>query len=98
MALIRGWALIRINTVLSERRYSSTKLRMYGGGASLSPPPLTQTHAHSTTTTTTNVYKRLLNFATLRSYIFVSFQQITFKPGNFINLKALFSVVSTDFP
>ena len=32
------------------------------------------------------------------SYIFVSFQQITFKLGNFTNLKALFSVVSTDFP
>ena len=28
----------------------------------------------------------------------VSFQQITFKPGNFTNLKALFSVVSTNFP
>ena len=32
------------------------------------------------------------------SYTFVSFQQITFKLGNFTNLKALFSVVSTDFP
>ena len=31
-------------------------------------------------------------------YIFVSFQQVTFKLGNFTNLKALFSVVSTDFP
>ena len=35
-------------------------------------------------------YKRLYNFATLRSYIFVSFQQIIFKPGKLANLKALF--------
>ena len=41
-------------------------------------------------------YKRLQNFATLRSYIFVSFQQITFKFGNFTNLKELFSVVLMD--
>ena len=42
-------------------------------------------------------YKRLQNFATLRSHIFISFQQITFKRGNFTNLQALFSVVSTNF-
>ena len=30
--------------------------------------------------------------------IFISFQRITFNLGNFINLKALFLVVSTDFP
>ena len=29
---------------------------------------------------------------------FVSFLQIPFKLGNFINLKALFSALSTDFP
>ena len=34
---------------------------------------------------------------TLRRYIFVSFQQITFKPGNYANLKALFPVVSMGF-
>ena len=34
---------------------------------------------------------------TLRRYIFVSFQLITFKPGNYANLKALFPVVSMDF-
>ena len=32
----------------------------------------------------------------LRSYISVSFQQITFYLGNFINLEALFLVVSMD--
>ena len=47
--------------------------------------------------TCTPPYKRLQNLATLRC-IFTSFQQITFKFGNFINFKALFSVVSTDFP
>ena len=35
-----------------------------------------------------------VNFATYRSYYF---QQIHFKLGNFTNLKALFSVVLTDF-
>ena len=34
----------------------------------------------------------------LGSCIYVSFQQITLKLGNFINFKALFYVVSTDFP
>ena len=33
-------------------------------------------------------YKRLLNVATLRSYIFVSFPQITLELGNFTNLNA----------
>ena len=33
----------------------------------------------------------------LWGYISISFQQITFKFGNFINFKGLFSVVSTDF-
>ena len=37
------------------------------------------------------------NVLTLRRYIFISFQQITFKFGIFVNFKALFSVVSTDF-
>ena len=41
-------------------------------------------------------YKHLQNFTTLRSYISVSFQQITFYLGNFINLEALFLVVSMD--
>ena len=34
---------------------------------------------------------------TLRSCIYISFQQITFKLGNFTNCKVLFSVVSTGF-
>ena len=34
----------------------------------------------------------------MRSCIFISFQQITFKLGNFTNFKRLFSVMSTDFP
>ena len=38
------------------------------------------------------------NIVTLESYNFVSFQQITFKLGNFINFKGLIPVVSTDFP
>ena len=54
--------------------------RLYGGGQVCAPHP----------------YKRLQNFTTLRSYIFVSFQQITFYVGNFINLEALFLVVSMD--
>lgn len=39
-----------------------------------------------------------VKFCDLRSCIFVIFQQITFKLGNFDNLKALLSVLSTDFP
>ena len=42
-------------------------------------------------------HTNVCNFSTLRSCIFISFQQITFKFGNFINFIALFSVVSTDF-
>ena len=52
-----------------------------GGGQVCAPPPHTN----------------VCNFSTLRSCIFISFQQITFKFGNFINFIALFSVVSTDF-
>ena len=48
------------------------------------PPPLQHTKVH-------------YNFATLRNYIFVSFQQVTFKFGNCINLKVLISEESTDF-
>lgn len=43
-------------------------------GASFFPPPC----------------KYLWNFATLKNYIFLSFQQITFKLSNFTKLKALF--------
>ena len=43
-------------------------------------------------------YKRLKNFMTLRSYIFVNFQQIPFKLGNFTNLKALFPAECRIFP
>ena len=32
------------------------------------------------------------------SYIFVSFQKITFRLGNFANFTTFFSLVSTDFP
>ena len=51
--------------------------RLYGGGQVCAPHP----------------YKHLQNFTTLRSYISVSFQQITFYLGNF---EALFLVVSMD--
>ena len=54
--------------------------RLYGGGQVCAPHP----------------YKCLQNFMTLRSYIFVSYKQITFYLGNFINLEALFLVVSMD--
>ena len=53
-----------------------------GGGASLCPPP----------------DKCLYNFATLRCYIFVGFQLITFKRGSFTHYKVLFPVMSMDFP
>ena len=36
--------------------------------------------------------------STLRSYILVTFQQITFKLGNCTNVKVLFPVVLMDFP
>ena len=39
-----------------------------------------------------------LNAPRLWGYIFVRFQQITFKLGNLTNFKKLFSVVSTEFP
>ena len=39
-----------------------------------------------------------VTLATLGSCTFITFQQITFKLGNFTNFKTLFSVVSTDFP
>ena len=42
--------------------------------------------------------KRLKNFATSRSSISVSFQQITFKLSNRNNFKTLFPMASTDFP
>lgn len=42
-------------------------------------------------------YKRLLHFVTLRSYIVVGFLQMTFKRGNFTDLKALIPAESTDF-
>ena len=45
-----------------------------GGGGKFVPPP----------------HKPLWNFATLRCKISVSFQQITFKLGNFTNFKGLF--------
>ena len=38
------------------------------------------------------------HFRNLRSYIFARLRRITFKLGKFTNLKAPFSVVSTDFP
>ena len=55
----------------------------WGGGGPHrgAPPPPSPPH--------TNV----CNFSTLRSCIFISFQKITFKFGNFINFVALFSVV-----
>ena len=52
-------------------------------GTNLPPPPL--------------LYKRMENAATLRGYIFGSFQQITFKLRNFTDVKAFFSAVLTDF-
>ena len=67
-------------------RYGASNVCMGGsGGQVCAPPPPPPPH--------TNV----CNFSTLRSCIFISFQQITFKFGNFINFIALFSVVSTDF-
>ena len=56
-----------------------------GGEGQVCAPP----HHH------TNVCK--ISLATLRIYVFVNFQQITFKLGTFTNFKALFSVVRTDF-
>ena len=45
----------------------------------------------------TSPYKRLQKFWTLRSYILVSFQQITFKLRSFTDLKTLFLAQLTDF-
>ena len=42
--------------------------------------------------------KSLKNVATLRSGIFMRFHQIALKLGNFTHFKALFWVLSTDFP
>lgn len=42
-------------------------------------------------------YTRLQTFASLLSYIFAKFKHVTFKLGNSTNIKALFSLVSTDF-
>ena len=42
-------------------------------------------------------YKRLQNFATLRSHIFFSFQAITLKLGTFTGFKAFFPAVLMDF-
>ena len=62
---------------------------MMGGTNLPPPPPLPNTH--------TLLYKRMGNSATLRGYIFVSFQQITFKLRNITDIKALFPAVLTDF-
>ena len=61
------------------------------GGPNLPPPPPPLPNTH------TLLYKRMGNSATLRGYIFVSFQQITFKVRNFTDIKALFPAVLTDF-
>ena len=42
--------------------------------------------------------KRLENFPTLRSYIFVGFQETTLKLSNFTNFKTFFPVVSLACP
>ena len=39
-----------------------------------------------------------VKFRHFEECIFISFQQITFKLGNYTNFKTLFPVVSTDFP
>ena len=49
------------------------------GGTNLPPPPPL-------------LYKRMENAATLRCYIFVSFQQITFKLRSFTDIKAFFQL------
>ena len=59
--------------------------------APLPPPPPTHTHIH--THTTIQTYG---NPATLRGYIFVSFQQITFKLRNFTDTETFFPAVLTD--
>ena len=57
------------------------------GGANLPPLP----------PPTFPPYTRLQMFASLLSYILANFKRITFKLENPTNIKALFSVVSTDF-
>ena len=42
-------------------------------------------------------HERLKNSATFPNYIFVLFQQITLKPGNFTIFGSVFSGVDTDF-
>ena len=42
--------------------------------------------------------ERLKITTTLQTYIFTRLRRITFKPGNFANFKALFQMMSTDFP
>ena len=61
------------------------------GGTNLPPPPPLLPNTH------TLLYKRMENSATLRGYVFVSFQQITFKLRNFTDIKAFFPAVLTDF-
>ena len=58
-------------------------------------PPLTTTAA----TTTATTMPMSVNFTSLRSYIFISFQQITFKVDNFTtDFKVFFPAVLKDFP
>ena len=54
--------------------------RLYGGGQVCAPPPYSLPRGRLPTIQTS------VNFATLRSYIFVSFQQIILKLGSFTNL------------
>ena len=75
---------------LIKRRYSSSNSGNFadvcvgwGGGTNLPPHPTIQ---------------KSVNFATLLSYIFARLRRMTFKFGSFTNLKAFFSVVSTDLP
>ena len=54
------------------------------------PPPLT---------TTATTMQMSVNIMSLRSYIFISFQQITFKVDNFTSdFKVFFPAVLKDFP
>ena len=83
---------MRKQYVLSVQRYSSVKLPKLtdvcmwrvgrGEQVCARPPP----------------YKRLQNLATLRSYIFVSVQQIRLRLYNFSNFKAFFPSVSLGCP
>ena len=62
--------------------------RLYGRGKFMLPPPSSPLPPIQTS----------VKCCDLRSWIFVSFQQITYKLGNCTNLKALFPVELTDFP